>query len=131
MGLIKNALKRKIEPRKNAIYMDCPPQEEKILMAVGNEYECRIDTRKRRKDVIKKLHIGDFIEVKPYKYKNSTAFMFVDPRSRLDIGVIGSGSAEYIRNTYELKDLVMLGEIVEILPQGVKVLTRIYGRRKI
>ncbi len=90
----------------NVIFQNIIPIEkrklisEKSWLIVGESYECRKNKKKMRKDVIKKMHINDKVLIERYIYDGKAAYMVVDPKSKLDLGVLSAGVAEYLSTNY-------------------------------
>ncbi|MDO4490505.1 MAG: hypothetical protein Q4B85_05525 [Lachnospiraceae bacterium] len=74
---------------------------EKEYLIVGNEYPCKKRSWVKRNKIMKKMNIGDPVIVKKYKYEGKPAFMIIDPKTKLDIGVLGQGSADTVNSYYK------------------------------
>lgn len=94
-GLLINIVFEDIIPAKfrNIVY-------ETEYLIVGVDYPCRKNKEKKRKDIIKHMHSGNIVVLEKYTYQGSAAYMIVDPKSSLDLGVLSAGAAEYIYDHY-------------------------------
>lgn len=70
------------------------------FMIVGAEYECRKNKKKMRQNIIKKMRPGMHVHVEKYSYKCSPAYMIIDPKSKMDLGVLSQGAADWISRDY-------------------------------
>ena len=88
------------------VFQDIVPIEEReraseeLYVIVGADYECRKNKKKMRKDVIKKMHVNDKVLIERYTYNGEAAYMVVDRKSNVDLGVLNAGVAEYLSTKY-------------------------------
>lgn len=70
------------------------------FMIVGAQYECRKNKHKMRHAVIAKMKPNMQVNIEKYSYKGSPAYMIVDPKTHLDLGVLSQGAADWISRDY-------------------------------
>lgn len=70
------------------------------FMIVGAQYECRKNKKEMRQNIIKKMRPGMHVHVEKYSYNGSPAYMIVDPKSKMDLGVLSQGAADWITRDY-------------------------------
>ena len=72
----------------------------KEFLIVGDQYECRKNPKKMRSDVNKKMKLDHPVYVEKYLYQGEPAYMIVDAKSRLDLGVLSKGAASWLTDYY-------------------------------
>ena len=70
------------------------------FLIVGTEYECRKNKKKKRIDIIKKMHLNSPVYIEQYMYKGTPAYMIVDKKRQLDIGVLSVNAASWLTDYY-------------------------------
>lgn len=70
------------------------------FLIVGENYECRKNKKKLRRDVIKKMKVNDVVLIEQYIYNGKPAYMVIDPRTNLDLGVLSQGTAKWLSEDY-------------------------------
>ena len=65
-------------------------------LIVGSTYECLKNPRKYRYAVQANMCEGDPVIIEEYLYDGKSAYMVINPKNRLDIGVLSAGAAQYI-----------------------------------
>ena len=97
------------KPKKTS---DLLPDNSKVLFAenfliVGENYECRKNPKKQRMEVIKKTKTGDSVHIEKYMYQGKPAYMIVNTKQNLDLGVLSSGAAEWLSKYYSKGDTIV------------------------
>lgn len=82
---------------------------DKTFLIVGEKYECRKNPKKKRSDVIKKTSLKSSVYIEKYFYNNLPAYMIVNAKNNLDLGVLSAGAASWLTDYY------MKGETVVYL----------------
>lgn len=72
----------------------------KEFLIVGDKYECRKNPKKMRSDVNKKMKLDCPVYVEKYLYHGEPAYMIVDSKSKLDLGVLSKGAASWLTDYY-------------------------------
>lgn len=73
------------------------------ITPVGIAYGCKKSSFRSRQSVIRKLKLGDIVDVEEYTYKGKPAYMFVDRKSGLDFGVMQADEAAHVSKTWKIK----------------------------
>ena len=94
------------------------------FMIVGAQFECRKNKKKKRYSVIEKMRPGMTVNIEKYSYKGSPAYMIVDPKSNLDLGVLSQGAADWINRDYPNSKIV--GTLSERHNDTFKVKINVY-----
>ena len=96
---------------------DVIPENAEIIFAenfmiFGGNYECRKNPKKQRIDVIHKTKEGDAVHLEEYMYEGKTAYMIVHDKQKLDMGILGAGSAEILARYYSQGNVIvkLIGE---------------------
>lgn len=77
-------------------------QRRKIACKIaGVTFECREDAAHQRQSVLKKMHEGDLISIKEFRYDNKPAYLIIDQKTGLDVGAV---PAEYAAQIPKYKD---------------------------
>lgn len=90
MGLISE----KTENHKNKIIF------QKEFMIVGTKYECKKNVKKKRADVIKKTTLKTPVHIEKYFYNGIPAYMIVNTKLKLDLGVLSANAADWLTEYY-------------------------------
>ena len=83
----------------------------KAITLVGEQYACRKDKSMKRRAAEKGIKIGSKVILERYTYKGKPAYMVVNTRNNLDIGVISQVQADKL--AARTSDKTLQGEIVE------------------
>lgn len=73
------------------------------ITPVGITFGCKKSFLRSRQSVLRKLKLGDLVDIERYTYNGKAAYLFVDKKTGLDFGVIPASEAEYITNTWKIK----------------------------
>lgn len=73
------------------------------FLIVGNEYPCKKNKKIMRNSVHRKMKIGAIVNLEYYRYNKQPAYMVVDPKTGLDLGVLSHGAASWIHDEYRKK----------------------------
>lgn len=115
----------------NVIFQNTIPISELNLISeseyliVGTKFECRKNSKKMRKNVIKKMHLGDSVFIERYLYKGLPAYMIVDPKSKLDLGVLSASTAEYLSTKFS--NIIFDAYLCEKINDTYRVHIKIYN----
>lgn len=77
----------------------------KEFLIVGEQYECRKDKKKKRCDVISKTKLNSPVHIEKYTYQGSPAYMIVNSKLNLDLGVLSQGAASWLSEYYSKGDV--------------------------
>lgn len=72
----------------------------KEFLIVGEKYECRKNPKKKRVDVIKKTTLKTPVHIEKYMYQGAPAYMIVNSKVDLDLGVLSKGAAAWLSDYY-------------------------------
>lgn len=114
----------------NVVFQNIIPISERTLVSeseyliVGANFECRKNPKKRRMDVIKKMHLNDIVLIERFTYAGSAAYMIVDPKSNLDLGVFSATVAEYLSTKF--KNVVFEAYLCEKVDSIYRVHVNVY-----
>lgn len=78
---------------------------------VGGEYPCKKDKKVSRVTAGKGIRIGSKVTIERFTYQRKPAYMVVNPKNGLDIGVLSQGTAFAVADRTKAK--VIQGEIVD------------------
>lgn len=73
---------------------------DKSFLIVGDEYNCKKNSKFKRSDIIKKTSLKTPIRIEKYTYKKLPAYMIVNSKYNLDIGVLSAGAAAYLSDYF-------------------------------
>lgn len=93
---------------------------------VGDSYECRKNSKKARRNIIAKMHVGDSVSVEFFRYKGRPAYLVVDDKSGLDIGVFSQVVADKIYASFP--NAFISGHIDEIDGGNIHIVYSIFPK---
>lgn len=67
-----------------------------LTKVAGVTFKCQIDSDEKRQEVLEAMSEGDHIEIRPYTYRGSKAYLVVDPEQDLDIGNLPGDVADEV-----------------------------------
>ncbi len=73
-------------------------------LIIGTQYNCWKKKRKKRQDVIDKMHVGDRVYFEKTEYNGDPLVLVIDDKTKLDIGVMSPGVSETIIKDYPNSD---------------------------
>lgn len=73
---------------------------DKEFLIVGEEYPCRKNEKYKRMDVIRKAKLHSPVHIEKYTYDRKPAYMIVDTKRGLDLGVLSSSTASWLSDYY-------------------------------
>ena len=73
---------------------------EKEFLIVGVSYECRKNKSKQRSYVIKQTQLSTPVHIEKYIYDKAPAYMIVNSKIDLDLGVLSAGAASWLSDYY-------------------------------
>lgn len=83
----------------------------KSISLVGEQYPCRKDKRKMRRSAEKGIKIGSKVTLERFTYNRKPAYMVVNPKNGLDIGVISTAQASWLASKTD--QTIIQGEIAD------------------
>lgn len=86
--------------KKDSSNTDRPILFAKEFLIVGEKYECRKNSKKQRMGVIKKTTLKSSIHIERYTYQGKPAYMVVNTKEGLDLGVLSAGAASWLTDYY-------------------------------
>lgn len=117
MGLFDKA-KAKLQEKLDEISApEAEPTEDLLnkqnqsLAIVGHEYPCKKDKKVMRSTAEKGIRIGSQVTIERYTYQGEPAYMVVNPKNGLDIGVLSRVQAGKLSKRTKAK--VIRAEIVD------------------
>lgn len=117
MGLFDKA-KAKLQEKLDEVTTPEPDQSPEMLRkqvkavaVVGGEYPCRKDKKTMRDTAEKGIRIGSRVTIERYTYQGQPAYMVINSKNSLDIGVLSQGMA--FKVSKQTKAKVIQGEIVD------------------
>lgn len=81
----------------------------RVNLVIYANHKCRLDPKKTRQSVIKKMKVGDQVAI---RYEHGK-FLVIDARTGLDVGALSPGVQEYLLENYS-KNTVFTGRATEI-----------------
>lgn len=113
MGLFAKAkeLLKEIQADQEQGDLKLLDKQVQAVTLVGEQYPCRKDRKKKRRDAEKGIRQGSKVTLERYTYKGDPAYMVINPANGLDIGVISQNQANKLAEA--TKANVVNGEIVE------------------
>lgn len=115
--------KDKITPPK----VSGKPREIKQWRVAGVIYECRKNPSRKRLDVLKPMKPGSALVLEQFVYNGRPAYMVVDCKSGLDIGVLYENNAEFLSECFPRAKFI--GKLVESNDHSALASFDIYGER--
>lgn len=73
------------------------------ITPVGIAFPCKKGFAKNRQTVMRKLKLGDIVDIEKYMWEGKPAYMFVDRKSGLDFGVMPASEAAYVSDVWKIK----------------------------
>lgn len=70
------------------------------FLIVGEKYECQKNHKKKRPNVIKKTNTKSPVHIEKYLYKGVPAYMVVNTKLNLDLGVLSGNAAAWLTDYY-------------------------------
>ena len=70
------------------------------FLIVGESYECRKNKKHKRINVIKKTKVNSPVHIERYLYNKKPAYMIVNTKLDLDLGVLSAGAADWLSDYY-------------------------------
>lgn len=113
MGIFSKAKERikEVQAEREQAGVELKAKQLQAVTLVGEQYPCRKDKKKKRRDAEKGIRQGSKVTLERYTYKGDPAYMVVNPANGLDIGVISQHQAKRLAGATKAK--VIQGEIVE------------------
>ena len=81
----------------------CAPDDvlfDRSYLIVGYQYNCKKRPSLERQYVIRSMNVGDTVHIEEYMNQRKSAFMVINPRNGLDLGVLSSGAADLLSHEY-------------------------------
>lgn len=90
MGIFSKAKERikEVQAEREQAGIELTAKQLKAVTLVGEQYPCRKDKKKKRRDAEKGIRRGSKVTLERYTYKGDPAYMVINPANGLDIGVI-------------------------------------------
>lgn len=73
---------------------------DKEFLIVGEAYPCRKNKKYKRLDIIKKTKLHSPVHIEKYTYNREPAYMVVNTKRDLDLGVLSAGAAAWLSDYY-------------------------------
>ena len=105
------------------------PADTRTNKIAGVRYPCRKNPKKNRMDVLKNMKVGSPLILEYFEYEGQPAYMVIDCKTGLDIGVLYEETSIALKESYP--NAVFVAKLVENNKYDVSIQYDIFGERMV